>query len=299
MGGPGSGGWNKGRQSDRTKMIIDLRRSGKSFKEIASIVGCSFGHCGKICRDAGMGGPIIEQRLTESQVADIVSRSGFDYVGGYTMAKAPITVRCRECGRTFERQFHIFRDVVNGTWQAGNECPLCRQDQTRKRQEQREADRQADREREAHERAQHKAEQLSRKVSDELMKRLAIHVCKNCGTEFCTMSSGYNSKTYCSEACQKRYHDRIKRDKRVKRIKSSEMDNDITLEKLFKRDGGMCYLCGRECDWSDGEYIDGIFVAGDCYPSIDHVVPVSKGGTHTWKNIKLACRECNTLKGWR
>ena len=33
------------------------------------------------------------------------------------------------------------------------------------------------------------------------------------------------------------------------------------------------------------------------YPSIDHTVPVSKGGTHTWDNVQLAHFYCNRVKG--
>ena len=49
-----------------------------------------------------------------------------------------------------------------------------------------------------------------------------------------------------------------------------------------------------------GLFIYGIksltFISGNNYPSIDHVIPVSKGGTHTWDNVKLAHRHCNTMK---
>jgi 5-methylcytosine-specific restriction endonuclease McrA len=34
----------------------------------------------------------------------------------------------------------------------------------------------------------------------------------------------------------------------------------------------------------------------DEYGSIDHVLPVSKGGTHTWNNVRLAHRGCNMAK---
>ena len=277
----------------KAQQIIDLRRSGQSLKKIAAIVGCSHVYCSAVCRDAGLGGSIIEQRLTESRVADYVSRSGFTYVGGYSRSKAPITVRCRECGRTFERQFHVFRDVVNGTFGSNTECPLCRQDLTNKRQE----EQKKQKEHEAQERATHKAERLSREIDDELSKRLAIHVCKNCGKEFCQMVTGYNSKSYCSEKCQKRYFNRGKSEKRHKKLMQREHDKDISLEKLFKRDGGVCYMCGKRCNWSDGEWKDGAYVAGPSYPSIDHVIPVAKGGTHTWSTVKLACRECNWKKG--
>ena len=42
-------------------------------------------------------------------------------------------------------------------------------------------------------------------------------------------------------------------------------------------------------------------------PSLDHVVPRSRGGEHVWTNVVSACRRCNHLKadrsvndlGWR
>lgn len=281
------------------QQALDLRKEGLSYKKIATILDAPWERVAAACRDHGMGGSAIEQRLTEGQVADYVSRSGFDYVGGYISQRKPIVVRCRDCGRTFERVFHIFRDVATGTWPYGNVCPLCKLDKQTAERERRESIRKAEKERDAQEKAQRKAEQLSRKISDQLIKRLATRVCKNCGKEFCIELSDYHSEIYCSEACQKRCHDRIKRDKRIRRMKARGMDQDITLEKLYRRDGGACYLCGRMCDWADGKVIDGQFVAGESYPSIDHVKPISKGGAHTWENVKLACRHCNTVKGWR
>jgi 5-methylcytosine-specific restriction endonuclease McrA len=31
--------------------------------------------------------------------------------------------------------------------------------------------------------------------------------------------------------------------------------------------------------------------------TIDHVVPISKGGQHTWTNVVTACSQCNNRKG--
>ena len=50
---------------------------------------------------------------------------------------------------------------------------------------------------------------------------------------------------------------------------------------VLYRDGCRCQYCGRDAD------------------SIDHVIPRSKGGTHTWENVVAACRRCNLLKGSR
>lgn len=57
------------------------------------------------------------------------------------------------------------------------------------------------------------------------------------------------------------------------------------------------HLCGGLCDWEDYVVRDGVVICGDWYPSIDHVIPVSKGGLHSWENVKLAHRKCNTRKG--
>ena len=52
--------------------------------------------------------------------------------------------------------------------------------------------------------------------------------------------------------------------------------------KLFvwERDQGHCVQCGRD---EELEY--------------DHIIPVSKGGSNTEKNIQLLCAACNRSKG--
>lgn len=88
----------------------------------------------------------------------------------------------------------------------------------------------------------------------------------------------------------------IKRRANTKRV---ERDKDITLGKLFERDKGVCYLCGNKCDWNDGAWINGAFIVGRNYPTIDHVVALANGGSHTWENIRLAHLSCNSKKGKR
>ena len=295
MGGHGSGIYER-QISDKTLNIIEMRRQGKSLNEISVAFNISKGYAGYVCRSHGLGGKMVDQRSSEQKVADYVSKCGFDYVGGHTTDKKPITVRCRECGRTFERQAHVFRDVANGTWTAGNECPLCRQDRQEKRKQEQNAEREERRikaEHDARIKAEQRAKEKADLISRQMEERLAIHVCKNCGEEYCIGVTGYNSGQYCSEKCAKRWVMRIKNDRRIARMKHRKHDTDITLEKLFKRDGGVCYLCGGECDWSD---MDSNGNAQSRYPSVDHVRPLSKGGTHTWDNIKLAHRACNTRK---
>ena len=67
--------------------------------------------------------------------------------------------------------------------------------------------------------------------------------------------------------------------------------------KLYKRDDGICKICGKKCNYNDyREDENGSFIAGNDYPSIDHIVPISKGGQHTWDNVQLAHMICNSIK---
>lgn len=87
----------------------------------------------------------------------------------------------------------------------------------------------------------------------------------------------------------------LKREKRIKN--NGEIDKDINLDKLYTRDKGICYICGSRCNYEDHKLTkEGYFIVGNTYPSIDHIKPLNKGGTHTWDNIKLACFSCNAKK---
>lgn len=102
---------------------------------------------------------------------------------------------------------------------------------------------------------------------------------------------------YCSDECRVRANSLINNTRRRIKVQRAMIDNDITLHDLFVRDGGRCHICGGTCDWEDHGYKNNHFVAGKNYPSIDHVVPLIKGGEHSWGNVKLAHFGCNSAKG--
>lgn len=123
--------------------------------------------------------------------------------------------------------------------------------------------------------------------------------CEICGQTF----SCFNTETRktCSTECSAK----LKKQKRRVRDKSRELlkrtskiyDFDITLETLYQRDNGICYICGKVCDWSDGEWRNGNFYTGFNYPTIEHITPLALGGSHSWDNVRLACFKCNIHKG--
>ena len=91
---------------------------------------------------------------------------------------------------------------------------------------------------------------------------------------------------------------------RARRRGSSDVESGVSWRTVAARDGMACTYCGIICDEQDGHHIlarDGAnrWVCGPTYPTIDHVVPVSKGGAHTMANVVLACLTCNKRKGAR
>lgn len=52
----------------------------------------------------------------------------------------------------------------------------------------------------------------------------------------------------------------------------------LTRRAVFARDDWRCQYCGQPAE------------------NLDHVVPRSRGGAHTWDNVVAACRRCNSRK---
>lgn len=80
--------------------------------------------------------------------------------------------------------------------------------------------------------------------------------------------------------------------RRAKRYGCREFDKSITLNAVITKYDGICQICGGRVDSTD--IVNGHI--GRNYPTVDHIVPLSKGGTHTWDNIQLAHMACNAGK---
>lgn len=78
-----------------------------------------------------------------------------------------------------------------------------------------------------------------------------------------------------------------KEEARAEQLKYSKNDGirraaQVHLPALIERDGNYCQRCGTT------EKL-----------SIDHIFPLSKGGTNEFGNLQLLCNKCNSAKGAR
>jgi 5-methylcytosine-specific restriction endonuclease McrA len=69
-------------------------------------------------------------------------------------------------------------------------------------------------------------------------------------------------------------------------------DRGITCRALRERDGDLCCYCGITMTFEPAT--GHVFIPGKA--TIEHVLPISAGGTHTWENVALACWHCNVKK---
>lgn len=58
---------------------------------------------------------------------------------------------------------------------------------------------------------------------------------------------------------------------------------------LYEQCGGICPECGRKMELNN-------LCAYKAYMTIDHIVPLSRGGTSNIENLRGLCRACNGRK---
>ena len=94
------------------------------------------------------------------------------------------------------------------------------------------------------------------------------------------VSKPYNPSYYSSDSSRKKKRSRDLNRRALKRSAEGKITKDVINEVLMKYDG-RCAYCGIECA---GSY------------TIDHKIPLSRGGCNKIDNLALACRKCNCKK---
>lgn len=272
--------------------VIELRKERLGYKTIASMVGVDRDRVRYICQRNGLAGFVGREPQQKNEDDFAREFEGkfpeFKYVGGYKGSESSFLCACKTCGAVQERSAQVVRPSRDKELQCNN-CIETRL----KRRELVSAVKRVLKEKERDIRAR-----ISPEV--EALQRIAnghryYIECQECGKTFFSNMD----RVTCGRSCGKRRDTRRKEIARRERLRTNgKIDWDISLDVLYEKENGVCYLCGDRCNKDDYTINkEGHFVAGPLYPSIDHVTPVSKGGTHTWDNVRLAHHYCNTIKG--
>lgn len=259
-------GFNPSRTGDWCK------RHGILLTEEGRAKGFHDGHGGRsYCKNAR--GKSIAERVKDNSVS-------FVYIGGYKNCDSMIEVECTVCKRRSIISYQTIRKT-----DCPARCKLCESDKV--------AERKAENDRVKAEREeQRRLRREEREAKEAALLEAKKHVCPVCG-KITTRPK------YCSDQCRNKVLWKNKDHRRRLKIQAAFVDDDISLEEVFRRDKGICHICGMACDWNDHAWKGNVFITGRLYPTIDHVVPLARGGEHSWENVRLAHLCCNSAKGAR
>lgn len=116
--------------------------------------------------------------------------------------------------------------------------------------------------------------------------------CKCCGGSV-RSEYGDRLRSFCSKRCSKKYEQMTSKSKRKARLRGASVVESVNPMVVFRRDGWVCGLCGV----STPQWLRGTI--SQFAPELDHIVPVSRGGEHSYANTRCLCRRCNAAKADR
>lgn len=117
--------------------------------------------------------------------------------------------------------------------------------------------------------------------------------CAYCGNVF--VYEGNANRKFCTDKCRLKYNKKAGRKSR--RNAPTNGSYRPTWRNLYKRGECNCYLCGLPVDPNDYTVTDdGFFIAGNSYPSVDHVLALANGGYDSYENARIAHMKCNGIK---
>jgi len=90
---------------------------------------------------------------------------------------------------------------------------------------------------------------------------------------------------YCGRQCKNRYFARIRR----AQLRNVGTGDPVRFHEIAERDGWRCQLCSKPVHRNAQ-------VPHPNAPVLDHIIPLSKRGTHEPSNVQLAHFMCNSIK---
>lgn len=94
---------------------------------------------------------------------------------------------------------------------------------------------------------------------------------------------------YCSRECSERANRRAARSRRRARLKGARVDENVSPQRVFERDGWICRICRKPVKREAQ-------VPHPKAPTLDHIVALALGGAHSYENAQCAHFICNARK---
>ena len=122
------------------------------------------------------------------------------------------------------------------------------------------------------------------------------HNCSQCNTDIDLLLNGkfVTKYCFCTKECRI-IHSKESKDNRrhIRRGRLSLNHERVSRSKVFKNDNYTCYICNVKVivykdlkdKWNKKDAA-----------TLDHVIALANGGTHTYSNIKTCCSWCNSNK---
>ncbi len=118
-----------------------------------------------------------------------------------------------------------------------------------------------------------------------------IPTCLVCGALFVARRS---TAVTCSNRCRDAHKVELHRaaNHRRRAVQLGAYVADVHRLRVHVRDGWRCHICKRKV-------LRSVAVPHPRAPTLDHLVPLSRGGAHEPANVRTACFLCNSAKGPR
>lgn len=113
--------------------------------------------------------------------------------------------------------------------------------------------------------------------------------CSTCGTVFAP-EYGDRRRKFCSSECNAKSDAAKATRKAAKMRRRCAVVEAVDPLSVFERDGWRCQLCGVKTP----KRLRGTY--DHKAPELDHIVPISLGGEHSYRNTQCSCRKCNAAK---
>ncbi|HEY5576220.1 MAG TPA: HNH endonuclease [Clostridiaceae bacterium] len=125
-------------------------------------------------------------------------------------------------------------------------------------------------------------------------------ICEHCGKEF--VGKNKRPNRFCSRKCfcqhlgfedknMPKYKSVVSDMQHIKKAKKFHVEYEhMDPLDLYEKDNWKCAICGEKIDKN-------LYYPNPMSASIDHIIPFTKGGTHTKGNVRATHLRCNIIRG--